>query len=317
MQSQNSPSLAKGWQLPKATDGVVDIMCKEPLPRLLLRKIHPFASEGEFRLCNVVMIATLLLLFSSPLSAQMFGEVSRKDVESASIWDEFEFKGAIGVAAWNTPLYIGGQDRLTFFFPEFDFSYGPFFASWMQGLGAFIPVNENRTILFAPAVRWRLARNLTGVPLGTVGFMEMMRPVATLNSIILVDSFIFNFRMSEGMMADNRGANYNLGAAWRGKLTDKTNIDFYTTLIYGDRRYNTVYFGVSPVEHMRYGFDMHNVGAGFQSVDFGTKIKHFITDTIAMDFMFEYMRLIDVAARSPTTINRNQIIFSVGATYNF
>jgi len=159
-------------------------------------------------------------------------------------------------------------------------------------------------------------RNLEGFD-DTIDFLGNIRPVATLNSVYRVENWIFNFRITEGLAEDNLGGMYNLGIAWHSDIGKKWNVGIYSTLIYGDSTYNMNYFGINNYEHMRFGYDLYTPGAGFKSVDIGTVIQYRLTPNWSLEWSFEYLRLVGVAARSPMAVTPNYFVFGAGARYHF
>ncbi len=231
--------------------------------------------------------------------------------------DDFEWKKmSFGAMGFNAPKYEGSSQYEPYYLPAIDLQYGPFFASVMQGAGVYLPMNESRSFIIAPAIRWRVKRNL-GDPWGTIKFIENIRPTATVNTIYKLDTWSFNFRMTDGLDDSNRGAMFNLGISWQDDISDKINMTVYATAMYGDRDYNQTYFGITPDQSAQYGYDVYDAPAGLKSLDMGGLIKYFITDAVSIDLAWEFMRLVGPAAASPITESKNQILFGIGATYNF
>jgi len=230
--------------------------------------------------------------------------------------DDFRLKGSVGLKVFGGPLYEGTDRYIPYYFPQAEIEYGPFFANIMQGIGAFLPINESRSIILAPAIRWRVRRNLDGFD-DTIDFLDNIRPVATLNTILKLDEWIFNFRITEGLAKDNLGGMYNLGIAWNSDITEKWNLGIYTTAIYGDRTYNMNYFGITPEEHMRFGYAEYIPGAGPKSLDIGWVLKYALNEKISFEWSFEYLRLVGVAARSPMAVTSNYFLIGAGVFYHF
>jgi outer membrane scaffolding protein for murein synthesis (MipA/OmpV family) len=236
----------------------------------------------------------------------------------ASMIEYFKWEErSVGAMAFISPRYEGSNKYEPFYFPMMELQYGPLFASIMRGAGAYIPVNDSRSLIFAPALRWRAKRNL-GESLGTIDFIKSIRPTATLNTIYKIDPFMLNFRITEGLANDNPGASYNIGATWRDDLLDKKlNLTLYTTLIWGDRAFNQTYFGITEREGERWGFPEWNAKGGLKSWDFGGLAKYFITKAWSVDIAFEYLRLVNVGAESPITFAKDQVLFGLGLSYRF
>ena len=231
---------------------------------------------------------------------------------------DFEWRASVGAMGFVAPKYMGSNSFEPYYLPMIDVEYGPFFLNTIQGVGAFLPVNESRSLIFAPAVRWRAKRNL-GEAMDTVEWIKNVRPTATLNTILRFEPVLFNFRITEGLANDNKGSSYNLGVTWRDDISRSVHLTLYATAIYGSRQYNRTYFGITESENMRYGYvyDLYRPGAGLKSLDFGGLARYFITEKASIDFAFEYMRLVGAAAKSPITHDKNQLLFGVGATYRF
>jgi outer membrane protein len=230
--------------------------------------------------------------------------------------EEFKLDASAGAVGYWAPQYEGAAKYVPYYLPVVDIQYGPLFASVAQGAGVYIPVNASRTVIFAPAIRWRAKRDL-GDGWDTIEYIENIRPTATLNSIVKVAGFMFNFRMTDGLSGDNKGANFNLGAAYDADLGGGSNVVFYSTAIYGNAAYNQTYFGVTADESARFGFDEYDAGKGLKSLDAGAVLKYFITKNVAIQSSAEYLRLVGAAASSPITKARDQWTAGVGAVYKF
>lgn len=230
--------------------------------------------------------------------------------------DDFKLNASLGAMALAGPKYEGADQYEPYYLPIINLEYGPLFASITQGTGVYLPLNSSRTFIIAPAIRWRTTRNLAE-SWDTFEYIANIRPTATLNTIVKVDKFMFNFRMTDGLDRNNKGAIFNLGATWRDDITDKTNLTIYTTAIYGDKDYNQTYFGITESESIKYGYDIYAASAGLKSVDVGAAVKHFITEHIALEFMGELLILTGAAAKSPITTDRNQLLLGLGVSYNF
>ena len=237
------------------------------------------------------------------------------DVSIASP-DDFKLKASVGAMVFATPKYEGSDIYQPLYMPEIDLQYGPFFTSVSQGAGIYIPVNESRSLIFAPALRWRVKRNL-GEPRDAIEYIGDVRPTVTLNTILKLDPIMFNFRMTDGLSDSNKGASFNIGTTWQNNIGNRTNITLYATAIYGNKSYNQTYFGITKVESVHYGYEVYNAYSGFKSVDVGGIFKYFVTDNISIDFHTEFLRLVGSAAKSPITFEKNQMLFGFGATYVF
>ncbi|MCL2629718.1 MAG: MipA/OmpV family protein [Alphaproteobacteria bacterium] len=230
--------------------------------------------------------------------------------------DDFQLKASVGGMVLIGPQYMGASKYEPYWFPMVDLQYGPLFAETFQGVGLYVPVEETRTLIFAPAIRWRVKRNL-GESWDTFEYIENIRPVATLNTILKFDPFVFNFRMTDGLMHGVRGSSYNLGIAWRDEISDRVNLTLYATAIYGSKTFNQTYFGVTEVEHNKFGYELYDPSAGLKSLDAGGLVKYFVTKNISIDVAFEYMRLTGPAAKSPITYAKDQFMLGIGASYKF
>ncbi|MCL2538481.1 MAG: MipA/OmpV family protein [Alphaproteobacteria bacterium] len=267
---------------------------------------------------KAVIFLTIAAIFCAGIS---FADTDNTNLEATPPKnpDDWVFKAHAGIMGFYMPKYEGSDLYQPLYMPEIDLSYGPLFASISQGAGIFIPLNESRSFIVAPAIRWRVKRNLANEARDAIEYIGDVRPTVTLNTIYRTGPLMFNFRMTEGLSDSNTGASFNLGATFRDDVTDRINLTVYTTAIYGDRRYNQTYFGITPVESIEFGFPEHASRAGLKSLDIGGLFRYFITDhkNISADFMFEYMRLVGPAAKSPITLNKDQFLFGVGASYYF
>jgi outer membrane protein len=237
-------------------------------------------------------------------------------VFGGAAYADFEWQASVGAMGFIAPRYMGSDRYEPYYLPMVNLEYGPFFASVKQGVGAFVPVNEQRSLIFAPAIRWRVKRNLDGFS-GAADYIKHVRPTATLNTILRLEPVLFNFRMTEGLVDDNKGSSFNLGITWRDYVASSLHLTLYTTAIYASRQYNQAYFGITEYERMLYGYDLYSPSAGLKSLDVGGLLKYFITESTSIDFAFEFLRLTGPAAKSPITYDRNQVLFGIGATYRF
>lgn len=230
--------------------------------------------------------------------------------------DDFKWNTSVGIVAFSAPKHEGADKYEQFVLPVIDAQYGPVFLSAMRGLGFFLPVNESRTLIFSPALRWRTKRNLDDAE-GTVEFIERIRPTVTLNTILKLDPVTFNIRITRGLVASDRGSAFNFGIAYGAKISEKTNFSVYTTAIYGDKHYNQTYYGITESESRRYGYKVYEAYAGLRSLDIGFALNHSLTETLSLSFMTEYLRIVDAAANSPVVFSPDQIMLSLGVNYKF
>jgi outer membrane scaffolding protein for murein synthesis (MipA/OmpV family) len=230
--------------------------------------------------------------------------------------DDFKLEASAGAMLYLVPKYEGSNVYQYLYMPEADLQYGPLFASVSQGAGVYLPVNESRTFIFAPAIRWRVKRNL-GDPRDPIEYIMDIRPTVTLNTILKFDPWIFNFRMTDGLIGDNKGSSYNLGITWKDDISEKVNLTIYATAIYGSKTFNQTYFGITKTESARFGYEVYNPSSGLKSLDIGWILKYLITEKTSIDFAFEYLRLVGPAAKSTITRDKNQLLFGIGATYRF
>ena len=260
----------------------------------------------------------LILMFASIafVTSASFANPDDPHAETEPVKEDWEFKASVGAMGYWVPKYEGSNIYQDLYMPEADVQYGPLFASISQGAGVYLPVNESRTVIFAPAIRWRVMRNL-GEPRDVIQYIKDVRPTVTLNSILKFDPFILNFRMTDGLINDNKGASFNLGATYKDDITERINLTIYTTAIYGNRAYNQTYFGITPEESQQFGFDVHYSSAGLKSLDIGSILKYKITAHVSIDFATEYLRLVGPAARSSITLSKDQFLFGIGSTYYF
>jgi outer membrane scaffolding protein for murein synthesis (MipA/OmpV family) len=176
-------------------------------------------------------------------------------------------------------------------------------------------VNESRTFLFAPALRWRVGRNLDD-SYNPIEYIEHIRPTATINTIWKAEPFIFNFRITDGLSESDRGFSYNLGAAYNYEYSEKIELSFYTTAIYGSKTYNQTYFGITSGQTW-FGYPEYSARAGLKSIDFGANIKYKLTGAWTIESTAEVLRLTGVAAESPIVRDPNQFMLTLGASYSF
>ncbi|MDR1026920.1 MAG: MipA/OmpV family protein [Rickettsiales bacterium] len=232
--------------------------------------------------------------------------------------EDFDLKMSAGALAFMAPRYEGSdQYGAPGYLPIFDLQYGPLFASVVQGAGLYLPANAARTIIFAPAVRWRARRNLHDYDWDTLEYIDNIRPTATLNTIVKLDPWIFNFRMTDGTTADNKGSVYNLGITWTDWASEKIHLAIYGTAMFGSRSYNQTYYGITARESAKFGFDEYHPGAGLKSLDIGGIVKYFTSEKFSINVIWEYMYLVGPAAASPTTKDANQFRLGLGAEYYF
>jgi len=237
-------------------------------------------------------------------------------VPSLARGEDFHWKTSVGAMVYMAPRFLGSDIFDPFYMPAFETEYGPFFASVEQGVGLYLPVDEKRRLIFSPAIRWRVKRNL-GDSWGTIQYIENIRPTATMRMILKLDPIIFSIRATSGTTGDNRGASYNFGITYKQDITEKLNLTVYTTAIYGNQKFNQTYFGITDGESAEFGFPVYAASTGMNSLDIGTKVKYFITDHWAIDGMAEYLLLVAPAAHSPIVTNRNQVTVGLGASYRF
>ncbi|MDR1826561.1 MAG: MipA/OmpV family protein [Rickettsiales bacterium] len=229
--------------------------------------------------------------------------------------EDFKTEAFIGGAAFFAPQFEGAKNNELYYFPLAEIKHGPLFASVLQGAGVYLPANSSRTIIFAPALRWRTKRNL-GQSWGTIEYVENVRPTATLNSILKLDPIMFNFRVTDGLVHGNTGASFNFGITYAGKF-DAFDLTVYSTAIYGSRRYNQTYSGITAFESSKFGYAEYSAPAGFRSVDAGAVLKIPVAEKIALLAGAEYMRLTGAAKDSPITEAADQFSVHIGAVYNF
>jgi len=244
----------------------------------------------------------------------VFGAVLSVQSAHANDWD---FHANFGLTTITLPLYAGGNSMGTAFLPQVDVQYGPFILHTFQGAGLLLPLESTRTLVVNPAIRWRTTRNLSGDQRDTWEFIQEMRPVASFNTILNFDPVLFSVRLAEGIASDNRGSTANFGITFRDYVAQNLHLTVIGTAVYGFREYMQTYFGINQWQSDRYGFDVHTPSAGWRSVGITVMTKYHMTDTWSLTFMGEYQRLIDVAANSEITRDRNQFMVGTGMVRRF
>jgi len=224
--------------------------------------------------------------------------------------EDFKLNLALGGMAFETPRYEGGAVYEPYFLPMIDIDYGPVFVNTLTGAGLYIPANAGRNLIFSPAIRWRSQRSLGEN-------LESIRPTASLNTILKFGGIMFNLRISDSWMADNRGGLYNLGFVYQNNNGEKIKYTIYSTLMFGSQKYNQVYYGITPAESAEFGFAPWNAPGGLKSVDVGGIMSYFINPHWSLDFRGEYLRITDLLADSPVVAEKNQFLLGVGASWHY
>ena len=268
---------------------------------------------------NIMNIKKFLLaaVMLAPLAAHSLpDEVITYEVPRDNAW---VLTREVGVMGLMMSRYAGSDTYQSMWMPEIDIRYGPFHASILHGLGMFLPLDADQTLIVQPAIRWRTARHLTDSDRDAVQFVKDMRPTATLNIIYRpINWMMFNVRASEGFSQSIRGTSIDFGIMYRDWImNDRLELTVFSNLIYGNQKYMQTYFGITPAQSIAYGFASHDARSGWRSWNIGFLAKYLITNSLSIDVLARYERLIDAAVQSPTVRTRDQFTIGFGTTYRF
>lgn len=212
---------------------------------------------------------------------------------------------SVGAAVVATPRYEGSDRMRVLPLPAVDVRYRDlFFASVRDGIGLnllsrdIVP-GSFEGLAAGPILRWRFGRDqdadgsLRGLgdidPAGEAGVFAS----ATFGRIFRVRGEVRQgFGGHEGVVIDG-------AADVLFRLSDTVFGSVGPTLSWSNASYNQTYFGVTPLQALRSGYQTYTPGSGLRSVGISGALVWQATDSVSVSGFASYGRLQDVAADSP------------------
>ncbi|WP_192458862.1 MipA/OmpV family protein [Musicola keenii] len=226
----------------------------------------------------------------------------------------------VGLASRYAPRYSGASDYYWNPLPVFQARQGAFFADTDKGIGYDLQAGGfylEQTLGYSFGrtdhnSSWRDgSHRLQGM--GTID--------GALNTGIEI-GWQFSDRLSVAAKAilpltDSQGAQY------QGSITDiffknqDDSLGFQASLLFGDARYNTLFYGVSSAQSQRSGYRTYHAGGGLYGQSLYLFWTHQVDRHWAVNLLAGYTHLNDKAADSPIVYRTHQGEGTLAVTYRF
>lgn len=210
--------------------------------------------------------------------------------------EELEFSGSLGAGAMVGPEFEGSNRYRVRALPVVSLDYGPAFLSMTQGLGFHLSPAPAWTA--SPSLRYRGARKERHSPL--------LKGLGDINYGVEAGGAIrwqpgpagLALKVFQGL-ARVDGLTAELETSYGAALTETMKGSVSLSAMFADRGYNRRYFGITPDQSDRSGYQAYDPGAGLKHVGLSTSLGQALTQHLRLGLMAGYKRLTGPAAASP------------------
>lgn len=116
---------------------------------------------------------------------------------------------------------------------------------------------------------------------------------------------------------DNRGVQFNVGAAWSTPITQHQGISLSAGAAFVDQAYMQSYFGIDAAQALRGRHPEYHAAGGLKNVWLGAGWSVELTHKYSLNSGISVRRLGDVPAASPLTDARKSYLLYTTLTYHY
>ncbi len=256
---------------------------------------------------SIALVFALVLLATSTAGGAEYGPLNGPK----SDWS-FTL-GAFGIIK---PEYEGSEDYEVTGFPIIYIKWrDSIFLDTLDGLGVY--VWDDRTLSLSASVGYMFGRDhdksndlkgLGDIDGGAVGIVK---------ADIRHRGFSFSTRFSHQFTGDDTGYFFDFGFEVFRHLRNGWFLIPGLSASYASGEYMDAYFGVTPGQARSSGLPAFSADAGFKTVGAGLLTAYSFNRNWSTTALFSYDRLIDDAANSPVTHDKDQFTFGLGLSRRF
>ena len=282
------------------------------------------------RFCRSLVLAPVLfgvVSMAAPAFAQVADVGGTADVEEVTAAQVRRF--TVGLGAAIVPDYVGSDNYTIAALPTLRAEKGPYYADLT---GPFLSSNvlPTQTWQLGPAGQFIKGDRCNSSD-NTVNNMKCQS-----DAFMLGAQAAYNFRLTEAsrlspkarMLFDVTGANDGYSfeplVEYANRLSKSWAFRLQGNFIVGSENYENYYFGVTGPQSRQSGLKTYNADGGVQQFGFTAVGSYNVTESIRVDLIGRYQRLVGDAQDSPlvdgTSKSRgdaNQFIFGVIGSYTF
>ncbi len=229
---------------------------------------------------------------------------------------------SVGAGAVAAPRYLGSKDSRTLFTPVLVAQSGILFFDNVRGIG--VQFQTDGGFYVSQSFGYdlgRLDRDSSWRPGSkTLAGMGSV-PGSVTSHTMIAQQFTSYFTLTaEAEFALEDGArrnDYRAGAKFTLLQNDKDTVTMDMNALWGDRRYNQAYFGVTDAQSARSGYAVSKQDSGVYAYSVGANWDHALSKHWSTSLTVTGMRFADDIEDSPI-VKRRAFASAVGAvTYNF
>ncbi len=221
--------------------------------------------------------------------------------------------GAFGIVK---PEYEGSDDYEVTGFPIFDIKWRDrVFLNGRDGLGVY--VWKDRMFSLSTSVGYTFGRDHDkSNDLNGLGDIEG-GALAIVKGQVRYKGFSFSTRFSHQFTGDDTGylVDFGLGYSWRSRSGWFLRPGLSAS--YASGEYMDEYFGITSGQALSSGLPAFSADAGFKTVGAGLLAGYSFNRNWSTTARFSYDRLVDDAADSPVTRDKDQFAFGLGVSRRF
>jgi MipA family protein len=250
----------------------------------------------------------ILTLFS--VSLQAVNESDRKNM------DNKEWKYEVGAGAMYGPEYEGSDNFGITPLPQLSVEYkeGLFFASIWDGIGSYFLQDDNYKI--GASIGFDMGRNEDDDKENLRGMGDIdMKAVFDLMGEYSFGPFNISGKVSKGDSDYGLKASVDFGTMF--SVTEQLMAMVSISSTWADAKHMQTFFGVSPLQSARSGYNIYNAKAGVKSAGISFGLIYNMSENWEIMFMASGDKLLGNAKDSPLTKKDFQPSVFVTTSYKF
>lgn len=261
----------------------------------------------------------LLAIFLTPCASQVVkaDEIKRNESVGAD-----ETNVSVGMSAAFVPRYMGASVYKFVALPVLSVERGPFFMDMTRGIGlqSFLSSGTYASVSLGYDYGRTDKFSIWGGGSRRLKGLEKVRSTTTLHSLIvqsLSDRLSVNLEGDIGLGKRAQRIDMRLGSDYTIFSTDNDKIALDIGLLWGNKKYNQAYFGVTQEESMNSGRSYFRASEGVYRYDYGIAWDHKLNKNWSTSFQISVDSYADDVRRSSVVSAKESVNLSTAITYAY